>query len=140
MNAPADGLVSYYLDGYEDVLTVASIDKMTPATMSALMKELEKKSVAFNNDDTVITAGQPICRIVNPAKWYAVVVMNASENQLVEGTEREVSFDGMQKTVNAKIIKVATEGRDSIAVLEFSEGVREMLTLRLDKWPPGAGH
>lgn len=130
VTAPLDGFVSYYLDGYESELTVASIDKMTPATMKALMNDILKNNKPFKSEITV-AANQPICRIVSPAKWYAIVVTNAPENQLVQGTSREVTFDGMQKTVNANVLKVMNEGRTSIAVLEISEGTKEMLSLRL---------
>ena len=128
--APADGLVSFYLDDYESLLTVASIEKMTPGTMKALMEDILENSKPYKSEETV-RKDQPICRIANPAKWYAVIVMNAKENPLVAGTEHEVTFDGLQKTVNAKVLKVMTEGRDSIAVLEIPEGVKELLSLRL---------
>lgn len=128
--ASADGLVSYYLDGYEGTLTVASIDKMTPGTMSALMNEISRNRKPFKSAETVLK-GQPVCRIVNAGKWYAVIVMNASENPLIEGIDADVTFDGLQSAVTAKVLKVAKEGRNSIAVLEVPQGVAGMLSLRL---------
>lgn len=128
--SPAEGLVSFYLDGYEGKLTVASIEKMTPGTMKALMNDLINEGQSYASEETVLK-DQAICRIVNPAKWYAVIVMNARENPMIEGTEREVTFDGLQGAVMAKVVKVITEGRNSVSVLEVPEGVPEMLSLRL---------
>ncbi len=128
--SPAAGLVSFYLDGYEQTLTVESIEKMTPGTMKALMDSLIQKSQSYKSEETVLK-DQPICRIVNPEKWYAVVVMNARENPMIEGNEIEVTFDGMQKTVLAKAVKVIAEGRNSVAVLEVPDGVAQVLSLRI---------
>ncbi len=128
--SPGTGLVSFYLDGYEETLTVDSIEKMTPGTMKALMDDLIKKSQSYKSEETVLK-DQPICRIVNPQKWYAVVVMNARENPMIEGNEIEVTFDGMQKAVQAKTVKVLSEGRNSLAVLEVPEGVSQVMSLRI---------
>lgn len=130
VTSPADGLVSYYLDGYEGLLTTAAIDKMTPATMKALMNTILNGKTTFSSNEYV-QAKQPICRIVNAEKWYAVVVMNASENPFVQGSKFDVTFDGLQDTVSAKAVKVITEGGTALAVLDVPDGVKQMISVRL---------
>lgn len=130
ITAPADGLVSFYLDGYETELTVNGINDMTPNKMKALKDKLLGSGQAFESAD-IIAAGKPICRIVNPAKWYAIVVMNTRENRFVQGAGCEVTFDGVQETVTAKVLKVLTDGGTSLAVLEVPKGVKEMISMRL---------
>jgi hypothetical protein len=130
VNAPADGLVSYYLDGYEANLTVASIPAMTPTTMKPLLETMLKNSKPFKSDE-VVSKDQPICRIVDATKWYAAIVVSTGESPFVQGMAYDVTFTGLQKTVSAKAIKVTTEGRNTLAVLEVKEGMKEMMSLRL---------
>jgi hypothetical protein len=128
--APSDGLVSYYLDGYENVLTVNGLNNMTPNTVKKLRDQILKGAQPFKSAD-IVAANQPIFRIVNPAKWYAVVVMGSRENQFIEGMNVDVTFDGLPKTVTTKVDKVLTEGGTSLAVLEVPEGVQNIISLRL---------
>lgn len=130
VKSPADGLVSYYLDGYETVLTVNSISDMTPAKMKKLRDEILKKSKAFNSS-LVVEANQPICRIVNPSKWYAVIVMGSRENPFVEGMEYPLTFGGMQGTVSGRAVKVTAAGGNELVVLEISEGAASMMSIRI---------
>lgn len=130
VNSPADGLVSYYLDGLEKTLTVTAIDKMTPGTMKALMNSIFKNSSTFASNEYV-QAKQPICRIVNASKWYAVVVMDESQDPFVQGVSYDVTFDGLPDTASAKAVKVTSEGGTTLAVLQLATGVKEMLSLRL---------
>jgi hypothetical protein len=130
VTAPVAGLVSFYLDGYETSITVDGIAAMTPDKVKALRDKILSASQSFENQD-IVAVGQPVCRIVNPGKWYAVIVMNNSENRFVEGTDCDVTFDGLQKTVTTKVLHVATQGDRFLAVLEVPEGVKEIISLRL---------
>jgi hypothetical protein len=128
--SPADGLVSFYLDGYEKTLTLNGIADMTPAKVKALKDAILRGSQPFQSVK-IVYAQNPVCRVVNPAKWYAVVVMNERECPFIEGMDTDVTFDGLQKTATAKVLKVVREGGQALAVLEVDEGVREMMSIRL---------
>lgn len=131
VKSPSDGLVSYYLDGYENELTVKSIDTMTPATVKSLLESMLKKKTSFKSSE-IVEAKDPICRIVNPAKWYAVIVMNTNENPFIQSMQYPyLTFGGLQNTVSGKAIKVSTVGHDSLVVLEISDGAKDMISLRL---------
>jgi hypothetical protein len=128
--APADGLVSFYLDGYETALTVNGISDMTPKKMQELLKKILNGSQPFKSAD-IVAPRQAIFRIVQPGKWYAVIVMNARENRFVQGVDCDVTFDGLRDTVTAKVMKVTTESGMAMAVLEVPEGAKELLSMRL---------
>lgn len=130
VTAPADGLVSFYLDGYETALTVNGINDMTPDKVKELQKEILSGSHQFTSTD-IVSAQQSIFRVVNPAQWYAVVLISSRDNRFVQGASCDVTFDGLQKTVTTKVIKVATEGGTSLAVLQVPEGVQEMISTRI---------
>jgi hypothetical protein len=130
LKSPADGLISYYLDGHEAELTVNGISDMTPAKVKKLLEKLLTEKVSFNSS-VVVEVGRPICRIVNPAKWYAVIVMSSRENPFVQGMEYPLTFGGLQDTVNGRAVKVSKAGGDELVVLEIPEGVQNMLSLRV---------
>lgn len=130
VNSPADGLVSYYLDGYEKILTVNGINDMTPDKVKSLTDDMLVKNTRFESSQTV-QANNPICRIVNPSSWYAVIVMNARENPFIQGMQYDLTFGGLQSTVSGKAVRVAVKGRYALAVLKVDGHVKEMISLRL---------
>ncbi len=130
VTAPADGLVSFYLDGYESTLTVDSIEKMTPANVKELLRSLQSQSQAVKSDD-VVEPDEEICRVVDPSVWYAVVLLPKGESSLVEGNTCDVTFDGMSDPVTATVKKVETQGRTTLVVFQMPAGVQQMISLRL---------
>ena len=130
LTAPSDGLVSFYLDGFEPNLTVNAIENMLPEQVKELTGMILNQRGAKSGDE-VVEANQPVARIVNPAHWYAVIVLGSRENPLSEGNTTEVTFDGLKEPVSAKVIKVVSSGRTALVVLEMTQGAQQMLSLRL---------
>ncbi len=130
VTAPAEGLVSFYLDGFESYLTVAALETMTPEQVRDISGDILSKRTAKAGGE-VVEAQQPVCRIVNPSRWYALAVLGSRENPLSEGNTQEVTFDGLKEPVQAKAVKVVNQGRNALVVLEMTAGVQEMLSLRL---------
>lgn len=137
VTAPSAGLVSFYLDNYEQVLTVDSIGHMTPTTIRELLKNLQSQSQAVKSDD-VVEPGEPVCRVVNPDAWYAVVLMKKGDGVPAEGSQTDLTFDGMREPVTTTVQKVVTEGRNTLVVFKVPEGVQQMISLRLVSGRMGA--
>lgn len=130
LTAPSDGLVSFYLDGFEQEFTPNAIQNMLPEQVKELTGEILSKRGAASGDE-IVEVNQPIARIVNPAHWYAVILLGSRENPLSEGNTTEVTFDGLKDPVSAKVVKVVTSGRTALVVLEMTDGAQQMLSLRL---------
>ena len=130
VKAKTEGLVSFYLDGHESQLTIAALANMTPAVVRELQKKVMSEGGSSRSDD-IVEANQTLCRIVNPNYWYALIVMNKSENHMAEGSDYPMTFDGLKNTVTAHVEKIVTEGRNSLIILKIAEGVPEVLSLRL---------
>ena len=130
VKSPADGLLSFYLDGSEGDLTVHGLQNMTPDQAREMYATiLRERSNKVTSD--IVATNQAMCRIVNPNHWYALAVLGNKENPLTQGNSGPVTFDGLAEPVDAKAVKVVTEGRFSLLVLEMSSGAKEMLSLRL---------
>lgn len=75
--ATAGGVFSTRIDGLEDELAYDNAMMVTPAYLEALSTEEEKLS-------EIVTAGQPICKIVNNYNWYFAAVMDAEDTQHIK--------------------------------------------------------
>ncbi|MDD3243899.1 MAG: HlyD family efflux transporter periplasmic adaptor subunit [Eubacteriales bacterium] len=127
--ATADGYISYIFDNLESQLTVANIDQMTPKIVTTLEKQVLKGDI-LDFSSGLRAAGEPLCRIVNPTHWYALVVMGKNESTMTEGATCEVTFDGISETVEAKVVRYVPEGGQVLAVLEMTKGAQSVTSMR----------
>ena len=83
-NAPASGVVTYFIDGYEDL----KLEDMTPELMDD--KDYEKKRIQ-NND--IVSAGDPVYKISQSERWSVIIETDQeTANRLVEKEYVEVEF------------------------------------------------
>ena len=55
-----------------------------------------------------------------------------------EGSQTDLTFDGMREPVTTTVQKVVTEGRNTLVVFKVPEGVQQMISLRLVSGRMGA--
>ena len=86
--ANRDGVLSFYIDGYENDLTAASLDSLTPADIRAVLAGSDLATTA----DTRSTG---IYRIVNQDTWYVALVSSADDWIPVVGQNYYLQFEGL---------------------------------------------
>jgi putative membrane fusion protein len=124
--APESGLISFQLDGYENILGIDSVDKLTSKDIQQI---LENSSPVDKPGDA--KAEQPFFRMVDPlSSWYAVVQSNGSEAYFNRGDEIQVSLEG-RESFPAKIYRINREKGNFLLVLEFSGNVEQMINKRI---------
>jgi len=132
MYAPSDGIVSFFLDGMENYLNYSFIQGMTNNEYESMKKIIDD---SYNNTnlglDSKININQAVYRIVEPNLWYAVMKIPRSQNTLVSGQNYTVNFDGYEGGyVEGYVEFLIDAGRDVIVVMQFSEDIGTMATLR----------
>lgn len=71
VTAPRDGLVSFYLDGYESDLRVDTLESLTAEQIHAVLQ-----GRALTGSEAVSRLNTGIFRVVSTDKWYIVLLSN----------------------------------------------------------------
>ena len=137
IRASESGLVSFAIDGLENVLGISSVDKLTSEDYSNLIQQIPK---TYPTDQVEVEeellegeaqAEQALYRMIDPLEnWYAVLKCENSESYLEKGDTLEAVFDG-QDPVSAKVYRIQKEKDYFLLTLEFTEQVKKIINKRV---------
>ncbi|HHY83242.1 MAG TPA: hypothetical protein GX505_11310 [Clostridiales bacterium] len=120
------GLVSFSIDGFENILGISAVDKLTKEDLQQFIEQPSAVQQTASAE-----AEQPFYRITNPlGKWYAVMLCQESETYLHRGDTIQAVFDG-QEPLSATVSKIYKDNGQSIITLEFSAHVEKVLNKRV---------
>lgn len=72
------GIISYYVDGYEDRINPGMLRKLNPETLDGLKNaEIQKMNV-----DNVVETNKPFAKIIKDVEYYAATVIDADHAKL----------------------------------------------------------
>lgn len=110
------GLVSYTIDGLEEIYSLKSLSNFTPDKFRIIERNIHK-----NNDDCEVTSGEPIFKIIDNYKWYLVVKLmpGSSIDKLNEGKDVYIKFIEKNEKIRGKVYKVNKGSNEYIVVFEF---------------------
>lgn len=133
VTAAKSGVVSFFLDGYESLLSMDNLGVLDVDTISRIEKELMAGGKVTNaGTDSLVVINQPLYRLVNPNRWYAFIILPRLQNTLIRGGECDISFEGYEETLlTARVYDVAERGRYALVTLELTDPIGALLSLRL---------
>ena len=123
--AEKGGVVSFYIDGYENDLTPAGLNTLTIADVRAVL--------AGNNLDTTrATRAGGIYRIVDQDKWYVAVLANGTSWTPVVGQDSYfMQLEGFDDLIyRASVYSVQKEGDTMLAVFEIEDPIGPLIYRR----------
>ncbi len=123
--AEKGGVVSFYIDGYENDLTPAGLNTLTIADVRAVL--------AGNNLDTTrATRAGGIYRIVDQDKWYVAVLANGTSWTPVVGQDSYfMQMEGFDDLIyRASVYSVQKEGDTMLAVFEIEDPIGPLIYRR----------
>ena len=122
--ADRTGVLSFYLDGYEEDLTVALLETLTPSDIQTV---LGGGSLAHTKD--VLADG--IYRIVNQDQWYVAIAADASVWNPVVGLEYYLQIEGFEDlSYSAVVTSVQKASGTVLAVLEINPPIGPLIYQR----------
>lgn len=135
LQAPSDGIISFFLDGMEAELTKERVEFIDTDKYTLIEDQLLNSSIASNiNSNAMVATNDPVYRIVNPNHWYAMIKMPRNKNTLVKGGICDVTFESYKETIsNVYVADVRQYGREVIIVLEINSEIGPMTSLRMVK-------
>ena len=126
--AEKGGVVSFYIDGYENDLTPAGLNTLTIADVRTVL--------AGNNLETTrATRAGGIYRIVDQDKWYVAVLANATNWTPVVGQDSYfMQLEGFDDLIyRASVYSVQKEGDTMLAVFEIEDPIGPLIYRRAGK-------
>lgn len=123
--ADRDGVVSFYVDGYENDLTPAALNGLTIADVRSVLG-----GSALANTRQVRNSG--IYRIVDQSKWYvAVLITGDSWTPMVGQDNYYLQLEGFDDlSFTASVYSVQKENETTLAVFEISDPMGPLIYRR----------
>ncbi len=131
--ADKDGIVSFYLDGYETVLTPARLADITAADIRNVMakKPIEQTEKA--------RLRQNIFRIVTNEKWYVLLLSNDTSWNPTVDQVFQMQMQGVSGyAFSGKVVSIQKDNDNVLARLEIDGDLGPMLNRRSGKMDIGA--
>ncbi|KPU28299.1 hypothetical protein TR13x_02895 [Caloranaerobacter sp. TR13] len=110
------GIVSYTIDGLEEIYNLKSLSNFTPDKFRIIERNIHKV-----NNDWEVTLGEPIFKITDNYKWYLVVKLmsESSIDRLNEGKDVYIKFIEKNEKIKGKVYKVNKGSNEHIVIFEF---------------------
>ena len=129
INEAGTGIVSFYFDGYERVL---SIDKLSTVNAALVNSVVSGGNTANTTDSTSET---PLYRIVGNTHWFLTFVTKSSEPmRLASGEQYTVQFPDYSDQIYTATARDTTVSENSVVnILEFSTDIGSLVGVRTVK-------
>lgn len=115
------GIISYELDGLEEIFSVSRIDEYKPGDFRIID---EKNSNVTETDN--VKYGEPVYKIIDNYRWYVMTEVDAKEgDKLEEGKISYVKINGDDRKLTARVIKVSKEKDKYLVVFMFTDFFHE---------------
>lgn len=126
--AARDGVVSFYIDGYENDLTPAGLNALSIADIRAVM-------AGSNLESTRQTRNSGIYRIVDQEHWYVAVLANGDTWTPMVGQDNYyMQFEGFDDlSYTASVHSVQKENNTTLAVFEVRDPIGPLIYRRSGK-------
>lgn len=123
--AMAEGIVSFYSDGYEHGLTINNYDTFTPAQVRSMLNGNKPPMSASEKGRT------SIYRLVRDGHWYVLMMVRDNVWNPVEGSTLELKLESFQDTtVTAQVVSFTRSGGDLLVRLSVEAPVQSVLYVR----------
>lgn len=115
------GIVSYQLDGLEDIFTVNKIDEYKPSDFRII--EVNKTNLAEKKE---VKYGEPVYKIINNFTWNMMTEIDAKDmDKLEEGKIIYIRINNGDKKIISRIVKLAKKNDKYFMILKLTEYFHE---------------
>ncbi len=128
-NASGTGIVSFYFDGYEQVLNINKISTINSALVKTVVKGGNTANTATSTSET------PLYRIINNTHWFIAFVTNASDPlRLADGEQYSVVFQDYSDQQFTATARAGTVSENAVVnFLEFNVDIGKLIGVRTVK-------
>ena len=125
-NTSGTGIVSFYFDGYEQVLNVNKLSTINSALIKTVVKGGNTASTADSTSET------PLYRIINNTHWFIAFVTDSSDPmRLAEGEQYSVVFTDYSDEAYTATARAGTVSENAVVnILEFNVDIGQLIGAR----------
>ena len=121
--AATAGTVSFYLDGWESLL---SVDNLSGITVSDVRRVLSGATPDASSRLTM-----PIYRIVSDGAWYVLAIVDESRFSATTGQEFRFQLEGFDDVIyTGSVSAKQTSGSDTLIVIEITDPIGPLIYQR----------
>ena len=114
--ARKDGIVSFYSDGFEDILKISSFDQFSPTEVRSMLNGIKPETAAAQRGKTTVY------RIVQNRPWCVLMMIRDSKWNPVEGGMYELRLESFKSTtVPAKVVSYTRMGGELLVRLRIED-------------------
>lgn len=130
------GIISYKVDGYEEIYTSYDLENYTYKKLNS-DEYLKQSAIKDENleDETEISIGQPIYKILDDFEWYVAIkidnikdIIDISSNQTVK-----LHIDGDASKIKGKIVNINRSNNTAVVVVKFDTMMYKFYHMRIAK-------
>lgn len=128
-NTSGTGIVSFYFDGYEQVLNLNKLSTINSALVKTVVKGGNTANTASSTSET------PIYRIINNTHWFIAFVTNATDPmRLADGEQYTVIFPEYSEQQYTATARAGTVSENAVVnLLEFNVDIGKLIGVRTVK-------
>ncbi|MCF0124729.1 MAG: hypothetical protein HUJ68_03055 [Clostridia bacterium] len=120
VKAPMSGIVSYRVDGLEDILTPQSFDSLN----KEYLEDLELKT------GKMVATSEERGKLINNFECYiATIISSENAKNANEGDNIKIRLSNNEE-ISAKIIKIKEENDEKLMILKVTEQIKELINYR----------
>ena len=124
-DAKAEGLVSFYSDGYEYGLTMSNYSEFSPAEVRAMING------AKPSDNLSLKGKTTVYRLIKDGHWVVLMLIRDNNWNPVEGAEYELKLENFKDTmVRARVLSFTRTGGELEVQLEVLSDVQPVMYIR----------
>lgn len=125
-NTAGTGIVSFYFDGYEQVLNVNKLATINSALIKTVVKGGNTASTTSSTSET------PLYRVINNTHWFIAFVTDATDPmRLAEGEQYSVTFSDYSSDPYTATARAGTVSENAVVnILEFSTDIGKLIGAR----------
>lgn len=123
--ATEDCLVSFYTDGYENMVNANTYSSLTPAQVRSVIRGVEPEQ------STMSKGSDPIFRTVVDEEWYALFLCTDRDWNPVVGEQYQMQLTGFENYVlPAEVVSFSRIGSDLLLRMRIRSSVEPVLNIR----------
>ncbi len=121
--ADTAGIVSFQFTGLEEVVQPGTLDQFTVSNVRTLLKGDKPPQTAAQKSE------KPLFRVVSERRVQLVCIVPREGVSLAVDQSVSVRLPGQQESVSARVMRLTTERRERLAVLDVPTDVLPLLNL-----------
>jgi len=126
ITTPESGIISFGLDGLENIITPNDIDYLTVEQYLAFR---DHKALELDKESSYVDV--PLFKIVVPDKWYIVSLIPHKNTFYEQGDTLNLKIPGLsEETISAKVYKVDYLKDSTLVILEIIENIESVIEAR----------